>query len=117
MCQTTTMWAKAISKRNPKQMIEFYSKNAILLATYDTLITSYKGIFDYFISFLDKDNLTCEITEIFEQVDPESSINVCSGTYTFRFTEKCKQKEVLARFSIVTENGLIINHHSSLEPE
>ena len=117
MCKEVKRWANAIERRNPKQMTSFYDRDAILLATYDSIVTGNRAIYGYFKSFLNKRNLTCQITEMEEQLDTQSNVKICSGLYVFMFTEQRKRKKVYARFSFVIMDGLIVNHHSSLDPE
>ena len=40
-------WCNAIQKRNPKLMLSFYSSDAILLATYESMCVGKKEIKDY----------------------------------------------------------------------
>ena len=117
MCKEVKIWARAIERRNPALMTSMYVDNAILLATYEALLTGKSQIYGYFKSFLDKENLTCQITELLEQVDSKSNIKICSGLYVFMFMSKGNRKKVHARFSFVIMDGMIVNHHSSEYPE
>ena len=111
-------WSMAIQHRNPRQMLSFYAPESILLATYETICVGKGEIFDYFIEFLDKKNLRCEITKNLTQVSYNKDTMVASGLYTFSFTdEQGKDQEVEARYSYVISGGYIINHHSSEDPK
>ena len=110
------IWEQLISKRNPKIMSDLYRDNAILLATYEPLLIGRENIMKYFVEFLDKENLQCNIIENYTQVNAFSQI--ASGIYLFSFSDKVwKNKVVKARYSFVIESGKIINHHSSIVPE
>ena len=77
-------WAKGISKNDPKYMTSFYSKKAVLLATYEPMALGRKDIYEYFVEFVDRRNMTCEITTCVNQRD-EQGIVVSSGFYIFTF--------------------------------
>ena len=110
------IWEQLISKRNPKIMSDLYRDNAILLATYEPLLIGRENIMKYFVEFLDKENLQCNIIENYTQVNAFSQ--TASGIYLFSFSDKVwKNKVVKARYSFVIESGKIINHHSSIVPE
>lgn len=117
MCTEVKRWANSIKRRIPKLMTSFYSHDAILLATYDPILLNRKSIYEYFVKFLDKQDLICQITEMHEQLDTVSNVKICSGLYVFKFTDNRKPKIVSARFSFVIMDGKIINHHSSVDPE
>lgn len=111
-------WADGISTRNPNVMTSFYTDNSILLATYEDLCVGMQEIREYFVDFLDKTGLNCELIENFNQNDVNSNTLVSSGTYVFSFfdEESDEEIEVYARYSYVFRNNKIINHHSSLLP-
>ena len=60
-------WAKEIRKNNVNTMTNFYSKDAILLATYTNIILGQKGIREYFVDFLNKDDLQCKLLSNYTQ--------------------------------------------------
>jgi len=110
-------WAESISKRDPMRMLEFYSDNAVLLATYSNLLVGKDQILDYFIHFLDKEDLKCTITYNNTQLDYDKDTSIYNGFYTFSFREYGQYKEVHARYTYVVNLNKIITHHSSLLPE
>ena len=69
----------------------------------------------YFESFLDKENLKCQVINNVTQIG--GSEQIASGIYLFSFTENGKKQVVEARYSFVVKGGLVINHHSSETPE
>ena len=109
-------WAKGISRNDPKYMTSFYTKKAVLLATYDPMALGRKDIFEYFVEFLDKKNMTCEITTCVNQRDSKGLI-VSSGFYTFTFETDKGMQEVEARFTYVIKGDYIVTHHSSEMPD
>lgn len=110
-------WAKSIEDRSPNQQIKFYSKDSILLATFEYMCVGKKEMFDYFVEFLDKKNLKCRILENITIVDVDKDSIVANGLYEFSFLdENNKEKNVLARYTFVINNGYIITQHSSLNP-
>jgi len=104
-------WASSIKFRNPMTMANFYSDDAILLATYSNLLNGKDEILDYFISFLNKEGLECKITEIYT-VQIGNSF-AYSGLYNFSFYDGGQLKIVKARFTYVIKNNQIVMHHSS----
>ena len=111
-------WEDSIEQRNPKLMTNFYSRKAILLATYESMLLGRKQIRGYFDEFLDKKGLRCRIRENYTQIDRDRDTRIASGIYEFTFMDENKKKQrVIARYSYVINSGKIINHHSSVNPE
>jgi hypothetical protein len=111
-------WANSIANRNPKEMLSYYGRNPILLATYENLCVGREEIYEYFIMFLDKQNLECRITENFTQIDHDRDSIIASGLYNFTFNNPDGEEQlVMARYSYVINGGVIINHHSSEQME
>ena len=108
-------WAKEIRKNNVNTMTNFYSKDAILLATYTNIILGQKGIREYFVDFLNKDDLQCKLLSNYTQ--DVGRFQVSSGLYDFSFKQYGTTKIVHARYSYVIFDNKIINHHSSVLPE
>jgi hypothetical protein len=109
-------WAKGISTNNPKYMTSFYSKRAVLLATYEPLALGRKDIYNYFVDFLNKTNMKCQITTCINQRGLDGVV-VSSGFYTFTFEDKLGLQEVEARFTYVILDNKIVTHHSSEMPD
>ena len=42
-------WTRAISERNPSVMVGFYANDALLLATFESLLVCKDAIYDYFV--------------------------------------------------------------------
>jgi len=110
-----SQWARAISHRDAKQMTDFYSDDAVLLATYTPILTNKQGIYTYFWDFLKKDNLKCKISYNITQLRGE--VMIASGLYDFDYIDRKGKQRVSARYSFVISNGKIINHHSSVMPK
>ena len=110
-------WASSIQFRDPMRMLDFYSSDAILLATYSNLLRGKDEILDYFISFLNKEDLKCKITDIYTiPMDRYYSL-ASSGLYNFSFIEDGQLKLVKARFTYVIKDNQIVMHHSSEQPQ
>ena len=109
-------WANNISKRKPKKMISFYSRRAILLATYESMLIGKDEIYGYFVEFLNKENLNCKILENYTQTDYDRDTHIANGLYEFSFNEGGEEKVVLARYTFVVNKDKIITHHSSVNP-
>lgn len=109
-------WAKGISKNDPKYMTSFYSKKAVLLATYEPMALGRKDIYEYFVEFVDRRNMTCEITTCVNQRD-EQGIIISSGFYVFTFEDDKGVQSVEARFTYVIKDDYIVTHHSSEMPD
>ena len=111
-------WVASIGIASPKQMADFYTSDAILLATYSTLLTGKKDIYKYFVDFLDKKDMSCRILKNFTQNCARGGCQIASGIYEFSFIdENGKRQIVTARYSYAVNGGQIINHHSSVDPE
>jgi hypothetical protein len=108
-------WARSISEMNAEKQTSFYSYNAVLLPTFDTIELGVDSIYWYFIEFLNKTNLQCEIT--FINTHLSGNVECSTGLYVFSFIEDDRIKEVEARFTFVSTDGKIISHHSSLNPK
>ena len=108
-------WAMSISKRDPMLMTSFYSEDAVLLATYSNLLVGKKQILDYSIKFLDKEGLTCKITDNYT-VQIGNSV-AYSGLYNFSFYDQGQFGTVKARYTYVIKDNQIVMHHSSEQPE
>lgn len=109
------LWAKSISDRNPEKQTAFYEYNAVLLPTFNLIEIGVDSIYWYFMEFLNKKNLNCEIT--FIDTKRSGQMECSTGLYMFSFVEDDMLKEVEARFTFVSKNGKIISHHSSLNPK
>jgi hypothetical protein len=111
-------WVQSIGNATPKQMSSFYTNDAILLATYSTLLTGKQEIYNYFVDFLNKKNMSCRILKNFTQNCSRGGCQISSGIYEFSFTDENEKRQiVVARYSYAVNGGLIINHHSSEDPE
>jgi len=110
-------WASSIQYRDPMRMLAFYSDDAVLLATYSNLLRGKDEILDYFISFLNKEDLKCKITDIYTiPMDRYYSL-ASSGLYNFSFYDQGQFTKVKARYTYVVKDNEIVMHHSSVLPE
>lgn len=108
-------WASSISERDAKKQADFYSKDAILLATYEPILLGKKEIYEYFIDLLSNKNIKCKITENYSMGNEQN--NVSSGLYTFSFDDELGNKVIVpARYTFVVNRNKIVDHHSSEEP-
>jgi hypothetical protein len=109
-------WANSISNADAFQQANFYSKDAILLATYEPILIGRNEIYDYFVDLLSKPNIKCKITQNYSIININDSIS--SGLYTFSFDDETGDIiEIPARYTFVVHNNKIIDHHSSEEPK
>ena len=109
-------WVNSIGRATPAQMSSFYCKEAILLATYATLLRGRREIYSYFVDFLNKKNMKCRIVKNFTQ-QCGRDCQVASGIYEFTFDDADGSQSVIARYSYVVKGNRIINHHSSEDPD
>ena len=72
-------WADTISQNNPDLQTKFYSKNAILLATFETMLIGRDQIRGYMVEFLDKVNMRCRILENYTKIDYDRDTRIASG--------------------------------------
>ena len=110
-------WADTISQSNPDLQSKFYSKGAILLATFDTMLLGREQIKGYMIEFLDKQDMRCRILENYTKIDYDKDTKIANGLYEFTFIENGEKQKVIARYTFVINRGRIITQHSSLNPE
>ena len=115
--QIVQQWVESISARDPRRMTAFYSQNALLLATYESLLVGRTEIYNYFVKFLDKKDLACKIIENYTQIDMARDTMVASGLYIFSFVDdKGIAQKVNARYTYVICGNRIMTHHSSEDP-
>ena len=108
-------WEKSIKRKNPDLMTSLYSRNAILLPTFAEIDIGHAQIHAYFTEFLNKDSISCFITNNFTQIT--NRVIIANGLYTF-VTEQDTEKQIVnARYTYVIKNNKIITHHSSILPE
>ena len=111
-------WCDTIQLTNPYKQLSFYSKEPVLMATFENMLVGREELYEYFIEFLDKKNLNCKITENITQIDADRDTQIASGLYTFTFYDMMGEyNEVNARYTFVICQGKIIAHHSSVEPD
>jgi hypothetical protein len=110
-------WVDNISNTDPNSQTKFYSKNAILLATFETMLIGQEQIKGYMVEFLDKENMRCRIVENYTKIDYDRDTKIANGLYEFTFTENGEVQKVIARYTFVINRGRIITQHSSVNPE
>ena len=115
--EIVNIWPQSIKQRNPDLMASMYSENAVLLATYTPLLEGKMSIREYFIDFLNKEELKCTITNNITQLDYDKDTTISSGRYTFSFRQYGQMVRVKARYTFAVNRNKIITHHSSVEPE
>lgn len=110
------LWATAINAADIEAVVKLYSPGAILIPSMSNeLKKNAKQIKEYLAYLLAKDRFK---VEILEQVSQKlEDITVASGIYIFSWNIKNKLHKVSARFTLVIQNGLIMQHHSSVAPE
>ena len=114
--KTVSIWAKTVSERNPKKQTQLYSKNSVLLATFQTLFLGHEGVTEYMIGFLNKESIECQIIDNYTHNDESGNFEVASGLYEFTYMQHGEKKVVKARYTFVIKNDLILSHHSSIQP-
>ena len=111
-------WIERINEHSVEKTLDLYHDSAILLPTLSCKLRKGKDeIKDYFEHFLGKEQLTAELKEVYIQSIYKDKIKIDSGTYLFSWLNQKKEMEnLMARFTFVVENGLILEHHSSMQP-
>lgn len=109
-------WNEALKSKNPKQVVDLYAADGILLPTLSNKVRhNHEEIEDYFIHFLAKGPVG-SILESNVRLFNDLAIN--SGIYSFAFEDGSSAK---ARYTFVYRqietNWKIVEHHSSLLPE
>ena len=114
-------WAEMLKTKDPKQVAEFYSKDATFLPTLSSEFKKgQKGVEEYFEHFLEKSPTGKVIEDAVQPLNKDTYLH--SGLYNFEVGPEEARSIVEARFTYVwkrDENGKwkIIHHHSSLKPE
>ena len=113
-------WAQAIESRFPENVLKLYHPDGSLWGTLSPVLRQgHASIFEYFVKFLQWEDLRCEFTD--GNIRIRDDYAFFSGSYVFTWSVRSKMVEVPARFSFVykKEDGdwLIMEHHSSLFPE
>lgn len=108
-----TKWITAVHSQNPDTVTACYAENAVLLPTVSNQLRfTQEERRDYFVTFLAK-KPQCRLLTLAVH-DASENTDILSGTYVFTFSD---DSEATARFSYVYQDGLILQHHSSLMPE
>tara|TARA_R110000824_G_scaffold398319_1_gene602266 strand:+ start:461 stop:835 length:375 start_codon:yes stop_codon:yes gene_type:complete len=111
-------WCATIQQRNPKKQLSLYDKHPILMATFENMLVGRDELYQYFIEFLDKQDLRCQIDQNVTIVDHDRDTQVANGLYSFSFIdENGEPQEVKARYTFVICGGRIITQHSSVQPD
>ena len=111
-------WCSAIKERNPKLQLSFYSKHPVLMATFEDMLVGREELYEYFIEFLDKRDLSCKIDRNVTIVDHDRDTQIANGLYTFSFRDDEGELNVVrARYTFAICGGKIITQHSSVQPE
>ena len=108
-------WTNAIKSGDPKQVIDLYLDDAILLGTFSNEErVGHELILEYFENLLKS---PVEVEIVSEHPNVSKSVVVNSGLYNF----VTNGKTINARFSFVyiriDSEWKIISHHSSVLPE
>lgn len=111
------LWNRAVLSGDPVKVLECYADDAVLLPTLSSRVRdNHEGILDYFEHFL-SGKPEGKIVEQNVRIYGNSAVN--SGLYNFFMREE--GIEISARFTFVyrksDEGWLIVEHHSSLQPE
>ncbi|MFL2877004.1 MAG: SgcJ/EcaC family oxidoreductase [Pontiellaceae bacterium] len=109
-------WNEALKSKNPKQVVDLYANDGILLPTLSNRVRhNHEEIEEYFIHFLAKGPVG-SIIESNIRVFNDLAIN--SGIYSFAFEDGSSAE---ARYTFVYRqvkgSWKIVEHHSSLLPE
>jgi uncharacterized protein (TIGR02246 family) len=113
-------WAQAIESRSPENVLKLYHSDGSLWGTLSPVLRQgHQAIFEYFVKFLQREDLKCEFTDGTIRIRDDYAF--FSGSYVFTWKVSGKTVVLPARFSFVykKEDGtwLIMEHHSSLFPE
>jgi len=111
------LWIRAVLSGDPGKVLECYADDAVLLPTLSSRVRhSHEEILDYFEHFL-SGKPEGKIVEQNVRIYGDLAVN--SGLYNFFMQEE--GTEISARFTFVyrksDEGWLIVEHHSSLQPE
>ena len=101
-------WMKCINNGNVKDIVSLYTNNSSLVSTFDGIF--YKEldkIENYFQVLINKNTKVSIITENRVKLD-ENFLEF--GIYEFTQGDK----KIQARFTMISNDGTIIHHHSSL---
>ena len=118
--KTAMKWAQAIESRSPENVLRLYDPDGLLWGTLSPVVRhGHQAILEYFIRFLQWEDLKCEFTEGIIRMHDDFAFY--SGSYVFTWKVRNKIVKVPARFSFIYKNEdgewLIMEHHSSLFPE
>lgn len=113
-------WKRNIDTKNLDGVVNDYSEDAILLATFGKqILYGSKSIKGYFDDLFKKQNLSVEFINP-DFVEKFKEVYIVAGVYNFKYRENNIDKVVKARYTFVLEpiNGVlkIAEHHSSVVP-
>ena len=105
-------WCNELHSQNLEGILNLYDSQAVLLPTFsDILCIGIEHIKTYFVDFIKK-KPKCELVNSYQV--QKDGVTIFNGFYNFRVANDL----IKARFSfIISDNGKILAHHSSLMPE
>jgi hypothetical protein len=116
-------WASALKQAwqppgNPMLIVDKYATDAVLLPTCaNGPLIGRAAIKGYFDDFLKKQPVV-EGGFVHANIGGDCSVGYASGLYTFKLNGGTNKEVLLrARYTYVFRHELIMQHHSSLEPE
>lgn len=113
-------WRTAMSSGSAKNVVELYSPNAVLLATFDANpLVGPERLTEYFKGLTALPKLSVKPQKTLIRIFGD--VAIASGTYEFSYDKDGKTVTVPARFSFAYKldgnKWKIIDHHSSTLPE
>ena len=113
-------WRTAMGSGSAKNVVELYSPNAVLLATFDANpLVGHEPLMAYFKGLTALPKLSVKPQKTLVRIFGD--VAIASGTYEFSYDKNGKTVTVPARFSFAYkldgDKWKIIDHHSSALPE
>lgn len=109
-------WKEHFDNKHLDQIVNTYSPKAILVSTFGDILEGRDAIREYFKGLFKKDNLGVTFTDEPLVTTIDGTI-MFTGNYVFTYTENGKKKDINARYSILTKDGMITKQHSSESPK
>jgi hypothetical protein len=114
-----TQWVSLFNNNDVNSIVRLYETDAVLIPTFELIIFNQKDRTVYFTNLFKKENLKCTViyNEYKQFPNGRSDVLIANGIYIFSFTENGKEQNQKARYTFVFNNGKIVSHHSSVDPE
>lgn len=108
-------WANAINKHDLDALLSLYHEDSVMIPAFSTRVRTGKlEIKDLYRDLFEKDDLHVNLEKVATQ--QVNGFKIDNGSYKLTWKSQGFTHDNLLRFSFVLKDGLIMTHHSSINP-